>query len=236
MRTEAEMTTLLSPEIAATLQRHGLPTEAKLLLVNVPEAIRNLLRERDILQLEDARGVVVAARTHRLVSVVTRAEEAPGILRALARAQQVVGTVVLGEGLTEAQTASLRSQGAMEIVKNPGSTTWLPILRRVFDFRGLSMLELLHRCEAKRLTERELELLGQPPDALSDDLTMSLPPPLPVGPMSTYNLEEASESFETAYIDRVQQLCGSAREAAEFLGVSSATLSRRLRREMSNGA
>ncbi|CAN0574892.1 unnamed protein product, partial [Laminaria digitata] len=44
-------------------------------------------------------------------------------------------------------------------------------------------------------------------------------------------LDEASEAFETAYIDRVQQLCASAREAAVHLGVSSATLSRRLRRE-----
>jgi transcriptional regulator of aromatic amino acid metabolism len=66
---------------------------------------------------------------------------------------------------------------------------------------------------------------------MTDDLNTFQPPPLPVGPISAYNLEEASEAFERAYIDRVQHLCDSAREAAQRLDVSAATLARRLRKE-----
>ena len=62
-----------------------------------------------------------------------------------------------------------------------------------------------------------MDLLGYPPETMTDDLTTFQPPPLPVGPISTYNLEASSEAFERAYIDRVQLLCESAREAAKYL-------------------
>src|SRR5215510_1767839 len=106
-----------------------------------------------------------------------------------------------------------------------------PPISTLFPYTTLFRSIIAHRCESKRLHQRELELLGHPPETMSDDLNTFQPPPLPVGPMSIYNLDEASEAFEKAYIDRVQHLCASAREAAVYLGVSSATLSRRLRRE-----
>lgn len=129
--------------------------------------------------------------------------------------------------------ARYRGQGAMDLVgPHTPLETVLGLLRRGIEFRALSLLELVHRCESRRLDAREAELIGTRPADVSDQLVTHQAPPLPVGPLSTYTLDEASEAFERAYIDRVQQLCQSAREAAVCLGVSSATLSRRLRREV----
>ncbi len=174
---------------------------------------------------------VRAARTHRLLVVISNGDLAPTLLRALGSESISVGVVGYVPEASSISPATLRSFGVMEVIKDFEETTLTTILRRGLDFRALLSLELAHRCESKRLHQRELELLGHPPETMSDDLNTFQPPPLPVGPMSTYNLDEASEAFEKAYIDRVQHLCASAREAAVYLGVSSATLSRRLRRE-----
>lgn len=229
---------LLSPEIGSVLERHGISAEPVVLLFEADAArapLASLLPPESLLVPGSVEELVSAVRRHRISGILMGAGVAPRALEALARAHQTVGVIVC-DRVDEPAAAALRSQGVMEIVPDPERAPWPPLLRRLVDYRALVILELQHRCEAKRLSERELELLGQPPESMSDDLTTNIPPPLPVGPMSTYNLEEASESFETAYIDRVQQLCASAREAAEYLGVSSATLSRRLRREAASGA
>lgn len=230
---------LLSSEVASALEKHGLPTQPSFQLLDV-EILRprvEALVPPELVQVHDsAASVAKATRAHRLTGVLVGQSSAAGLLETLAREQQVVAVVVHQTEPDESVAAALRSRGVMEIISGDGPSDLLPLLRRIVDYRALLALELQHRCESKRLSERELELLGQPPESMSDDLTTSQPPPLPVGPMSTYNLDEASEAFETAYIDRVQQLCASAREAAEFLGVSSATLSRRLRRESAHGA
>lgn len=230
---------LISPEVAAVLDKHGIPAVPQFQVLDCGALLPVLepIVGRDRIHVhERPQDVVRAVRAHRVTGVVVGRRSAAALLDALAQENQVVGVVVYQPEADESAAAALRSRGVMEIVTETSPRSWPALLRRVIDYRALLILELQHRCESKRLAERELELLGQPPESMSDDLTTHQPPPLPVGPMSTYNLEEASESFETAYIDRVQQLCASAREAAEHLGVSSATLSRRLRREATHGA
>lgn len=230
---------LISPEVASVLEKHGINTEPSFQILDGSDLYGTLepVVGRDRLQVHSTPlSVARAVRAKRITGVLVGRQSAGALLSALAHEHQTVGVVVYQPEVDESAAAALRSQGVMEIVTSLDRADWPELLRRIIDYRALLVLELQHRCESKRLAERELELLGQPPESMSDDLTTHQPPPLPVGPMSTYNLEEASESFETAYIDRVQQLCASAREAAEHLGVSSATLSRRLRKEAAHGA
>ena len=230
---------LISPEVASVLDRHGIASEPFLQVLDCEPLLPMLekLVGRDHFQVHPGPlEVARAVRMHRATGVIVGRRSATRLLETLARENQTVGIIVHQPEVDESAAAALRSQGVMEIASEAQPPNWPVLLRRVIDYRALLILELQHRCESKRLAERELELLGQPPESMSDDLTTHQPPPLPVGPMSIYNLEEASESFETAYIDRVQQLCASAREAAEHLGVSSATLSRRLRKEATHGA
>lgn len=174
---------------------------------------------------------VKAARSTRIAVIVAGEDAVPAVLEGLAADNLAIGVIAHQPGGNADASSNLRAAGAMDVVSELTEEALLPLLNRGLDFRALLALELASRCEARRLLDRELEILGHPPESMSDDLTTFQPPPLPVGPMSVFNLEEASEGFERAYIDRVQQLCGSAREAALHLGVSSATLSRRLRRE-----
>ena len=230
---------LISPEVAAVLERHGIDGQPRFQLLDadgVRGRIEELVGAERVVVHDSPATVTRAVRSDRLTGVIVGQSSAVPLLEALAREHQVVSVVVHQEQADESVAATLRSRGVMELVVGSGPDDLLSLLRRVIDYRALLVLELQHRCESKRLFERELDLLGQPPESMSDDLTTNQPPPLPVGPMSTYDLDEASESFETAYIDRVQQLCASAREAAEYLGVSSATLSRRLRKEAAHGA
>jgi hypothetical protein len=175
--------------------------------------------------------VAAGARRHRLSTVVTHARQAGDVMKALTAESTLVGVLVYDPDGFESSSAALRAQGAMDVIADLDAENWASTLSRAFDFRGLLLLELDHRCESKRLSQRELELLGEPPESLSDDLDTFQPPPLPVGPMSIYDLDSASDAFETAYIERVQFLCSSSREAAQVLGVSPATLSRRQRKE-----
>lgn len=230
---------LISAEVAEVLERHGIAPDPYLYVVGAeelwPTVVQTIGPERTV-RVSSVEELVAGVRSNRMSGVLVGAAQAVDVLTALSRSNQTIGVVVYDPDLDDGGAAALRSRGVMEIVVDPATTPWGALLRRVIDYRALLVLELQHRCEAKRLAERELELLGQPPESMSDDLTTSSPPPLPVGPMSIYNLEEASEAFEGAYIDRVQQLCNSAREAAEYLNVSSATLSRRMRREAAHGA
>lgn len=228
------MVALLSSDVESALKAHGIPTHLQIGVVNCDEAVPILMR---IAQphgfsvygsIEDA---VRGARTHRLMVLVAGGDVVLPLVRALSADSISMGVIgYVPEGST-ISPAVLRSFGIMEVVRELNEAALVPALRRGLDVRALLALELLHRCESKRLHLRELELLGHPPETMSDDLNTFQPPPLPVGPMSVYDLDEASEAFERAYIDRVQHLCASAREAAVYLGVSSATLSRRLRRE-----
>lgn len=228
---------LLSPEVESALKAHGIPTLTHVGVVGCDEAVPILTRltPNALSVYGSIEEAVRGARTHRILVLVAGAETALPLLRALnADTTGSSGSIGVIGYLAEAASTSpavLRSFGTMDVFRELSEAALVPVLRRGLDVRALLALELLHRCESKRLHQRELELLGHPPETMSDDLSTFQPPPLPVGPMSTYDLEEASEAFERAYIDRVQHLCASAREAAVHLGVSSATLSRRLRRE-----
>lgn len=224
---------LLTHDIETVLKGHGIPVRPHVVVHGCPDAVPVVsgLAGDEVTVTDNHGEVVQALRASRVVAVITNAEKAGPLIRALSGENLTTGVLVIdlvGDGTS---AAHLRAQGAMDVVSSLDAATLQPLLRRALDFSALLTLELAHRCESRRLLNRELELLGQPPESMSDDLSVFQPPPLPVGPLSVYNLEEASEAFETAYIDRVQQLCASAREAAVHLGVSSATLSRRLRRE-----
>ncbi len=230
---------LVSPEIEAVLKKHGMAVRGHVVTLGCAEvlpAIEQICGESgdEVTQVDSMPEAIKALRQQRIVTVVVGAEHAGGLIRQLNAENLSVGAIAFDNSENEDRGAQLRAAGAMDVF-HQGQHDLRALLRRGLDFAALLQLELAHRCESRRLTNRELELLGQPPESMSDDLSVFQPPPLPVGPLSVYNLEEASEAFETAYIDRVQQLCNSAREAAVFLGVSSATLSRRQRRESANG-
>lgn len=225
---------LLSSEVEHSLKAHGIPSALHVGVLGCDDAVPVLSRiagAKSVHAFATVDDAVRAARSHRLLALLAGGEIAPTLMRALGA--ESISAAVIGFVPDGASTspAVLRSCGVMEVVKDFEESNLTQILKRGLDFRALLALELAHRCESKRLHQRELELLGHPPETMSDDLNTFQPPPLPVGPMSIYNLDEASEAFEKAYIDRVQHLCASAREAAVYLGVSSATLSRRLRRE-----
>lgn len=224
---------LVSPEIASSLESHGIPTEGWVQVYDCPDAAEILegvpsLRVR---RHEDVDAVLSAVRRRELSVIVGHARSVGPLLSRLQQDGAILGVIVYDPEGHDSNSAALRARGVLDVVDVLDVDHLVAVLRRALDFRALLLLELDHRCESKRLSQRELELLGEPPDQLSDDLDVFQPPPLPVGPLSTYNLEEASESFEAAYISRVHQLCSSSREAAQVLGVSPATLSRRQRKE-----
>jgi hypothetical protein len=227
---------LLSSEIESVLKEHGIPTDTHVVLLECDRLIdplRQVLGAERVSLVTGVPEAIKAARSHRVVATVAGCDIAGSLVRALNADNLTVGVIAAdldGDGSVSAQ---LRAGGVMDVATSPDPAALEPLLSRALDFSALLVLELAHRCESRRLLNRELELLGQPAESMSDDLSVFQPPALPVGPLSVYNLEEASEAFETAYIDRVQHLCASAREAAVHLGVSSATLSRRLRRETS---
>lgn len=228
------MTTLLSSELELALKSHGIPTQTHIGVLEydaVVPLLTALVPEKGVSVYASVDEAVRGTRAHRLTVLTVGASVASPVLRALNDDNVVVGVIAHVPEGAPVSAAVLRSFGVMDVVRDPDDKALVPLLRRGMDFRALLQLELAHRCESKRLERRELELLGHPPQTMSDDLNTFQPPPMPVGPMSVYNLDEASEAFERAYIDRVQHLCASAREAAVYLGVSSATLSRRTRRE-----
>ncbi|MGF1510166.1 MAG: hypothetical protein ACFB9M_11765 [Myxococcota bacterium] len=225
---------LVSPQVSTILMAHGIATEPHIELYDAAEVqglIARILGAQGLHEHATLQDVASAARRHRLSVVVTHARSAPEMLETLSRENLVVGVLVFDPEGFESNSAALRAQGVMDVLTALEQDDWAAALTRGFDFRGLLLLELDHRCESKRLSQRELQLLGEPPESLSDDLDTFQPPPLPVGPLSVYDLETASDAFETAYIERVQYLCSSSREAAQVLGVSPATLSRRQRKE-----
>lgn len=226
--------TLVSSDVASTLETHGIPTEGRVEVYDCPEAaeaVRALDLGVPVSAHGDVESLLAAVRRRELAVVLGHARSITRLLRRLQQDGLVLGVLVYDPDGHDSNSAALRAQGVMDVLPNLEPDGLRVQLQRAFDFRALLLLELDHRCESRRLVQRELELLGEPPDQLSDDLDVFQPPPLPVGPLSTYNLDEASDAFETAYIGRVQQLCSSAREAAQVLGVSPATLSRRQKRE-----
>lgn len=225
---------LVSPEIATILDAHGIPAEGRIEVYDCAEAedaLGELSVSVPVTSHATLDQLMASVRRREVSAVFGHARSAAALLRRLQQEGSSLGVVVYDPEGHDSNSAALRAQGVMDVVLDLEPATLEPLLRRAMDFRALLLLELDHRCESKRLVQRELELLGEPPDQLSDDLDTFQPPPLPVGPLSIYNLEEASEAFETAYIGRVQQLCSSAREAAQVLGVSPATLSRRQKRD-----
>jgi len=226
---------LVSPEIASILEAHGIPTEGRVDVFDCAEAkaaLETFVPAGQVATHATLDDLMVAVRRRELSVVCGHARSASELLRRLQHEALTLGVVIYDPRGHDSDSAVLRAQGVMDVVTDVEPSTLEPATRRAMDFRALLLLELDHRCESRRLAQRELELLGEPPDQMSDDLDTVQPPPLPVGPLSTYNLEEASEAFETAYIGRVQQLCSSAREAAQVLGVSPATLSRRQKRDL----
>ncbi|MEM7675942.1 MAG: hypothetical protein AAF449_08060 [Myxococcota bacterium] len=231
----------MSPEIEAVLKKHGMTASGRVVTLGIPEVlpvVEQICSDTgdEIVRADTPIDAVKALRQGRISAAVAGMEHAGGLVRQLNIENLSVGVLAFDSSESAGKGAQLRAAGAMDVFQRGAEGNLSGLLRRALDFAALLQLELAHRCESRRLTNRELELLGQPPESMSDDLSVFQPPPLPVGPLSVYNLEEASEAFETAYIDRVQQLCNSAREAAVFLGVSSATLSRRQRRESANGS
>ena len=232
---------LVSPEIESVLKKHGMAIRGHVVILDchdVLSVIEQICAETgdEVNRVDTVADAVKALRQQRIATAVVGAEHAGSLVRQLNSENLSVGVLAYDNSAEGDRAAQLRAAGVMDVFTEGGDGPMRGLLRRGLDFAALLQLELAHRCESRRLTNRELELLGQPPESMSDDLSVFQPPPLPVGPLSVYNLEEASEAFETAYIDRVQQLCSSAREAAVFLGVSSATLSRRQRRETANGS
>lgn len=230
---------LLSNEFQAVLKLQGISTDTyvgALECKDIVPALRNIASDSMVIEFSDVSEAVQASRTTGHFVVLCGVKFVQPLLQAIGPdASTTMAVIAIGEPGGDAPSApSLRSAGAMEVVAEPTEENLVKAVRRGLEFRAMRALELAHRCEARRLFNRELDLLGHPPEHMTDDLNTFQPPPLPVGPISVYNLDEASESFERAYIDRVQHLCSSAREAALHLDVSAATLARRLRREGSN--
>lgn len=228
---------MLTPEVSSVLELQGLDLETRVAAFDCEpqtvEVLRRLVGEASFTaptKVEEAARVAKSSENWVLVAPSRRVAE---LLQALGSdVNSTIAVIALGAPEPGGPSAAmLRALGAMAVAEDPTEQTLEHHLRRGFEFRALRALELLHRCEARRLRRREMDLLGHPPETMTDDLTTFQPPPLPVGPISTYNLEASSEAFERAYIDRVQLLCESAREAAKYLDVSAATLARRLRRE-----
>ncbi|MCC7383855.1 MAG: hypothetical protein IT384_18580 [Deltaproteobacteria bacterium] len=224
---------LIRPEVDAVLRTQGITTEVHLGLLDCDELkpmLEHALEGAKVDLLKSADDGARAARSAAHYVLLATGRHVMQLIQLLGTdVATIVAIIAVGsEGPT---AATLRSMGAMAVVPEPTQDNLVPLIKRGIEYRALRALELAHRCEARRLARREMDLLGHPPETMTDDINTYQPPPLPVGPISTYNLEEASEAFERAYIDRVQHLCASAREAAQYLDVSAATLARRLRKE-----
>jgi hypothetical protein len=228
---------LLTPEVRSVLELQGIGLQTYVGCLgcspDLLEKLRSIAGESKVVEMSDLESAAKAAKSSDHYVLVSSIGRVQALLSAIgADAASTIAVIAVGRpGSDEPSPAMLRSLGAMAVEEDPSPATLDGLLRRGFEFRALRALELAHRCEARRLKRRELNLLGHPPETMTDDLSTFQPPPLPVGPISTYNLEDSSEAFERAYIDRVQLLCESAREAAKYLDVSAATLARRLRRE-----
>lgn len=228
---------LLTPEIRSVLELQGLSDETRVAAFDCDaptlEVLGRLVGEGALSPFTKPEDAARVAKTADNWVLVAPSARVPELLDAVGSdVNSTIAVIALGApGPDGPSAAMLRARGAMAVVEHPTEPALEQHLRRGFEFRALRALELLHRTEARRLRRREMDLLGHPPETMTDDLTTFQPPPLPVGPISTYNLEASSEAFERAYIDRVQLLCESAREAAKYLDVSAATLARRLRRE-----
>ncbi|MBI4817129.1 MAG: hypothetical protein HY791_12780 [Deltaproteobacteria bacterium] len=221
------MVILFRDEVLDALRWQGIRTEG---LVGVLGAHRALEAIQAVIPgathaLTSVTEAVRAARSSRLVALVVELRAAEELVEALGSDAESVGIVAMGD------LGAARPRGVLAVVEDPTWDDLFPPLRRSFELRALHTLEHAHRCEAKRISRREHELLGEPPETLSDDLELCHPPPLPVGPTSSYDLESLADAFEQAYVERVQLLSESIREAAEKLDVSSATLGRRKRRD-----
>jgi hypothetical protein len=227
---------IFSSEIESALKSHGIEPDLRVVALDCSAALPALERlagDGKVIALTQVLEAVKIAKGLRLVAMIASPEMAGPLVRGLVAENQTIGVLSYSPPDDGPGSAILRAAGVMDVLPELTEAALLAPLRRALDYSALHALELAHRCESRRLLNRELDLLGQPPESMSDDLLGVQPPPLPVGPLSVYNLDEASEAFETAYIERVQQLCASSREAAVHLGVSSATLSRRTRRESS---
>jgi hypothetical protein len=200
---------------------------------DVVPILRSIAGDSMVIEFSDVDEAVRGARSIGHFVIVAGTGIAVPLLQAIgadvANTVAVIAAGPLAEGGPTA--ASIRSAGATAVLTDPTEESLKRLVKRGLEYRALRALELAHRIEGLRLRRRELDLLGHPPEHMTDDLDTFQAPPLPVGPTSVYNLEQASEDFERAYIDRVQHLCASSREAALHLDVSAATLARRLRRE-----
>jgi hypothetical protein len=232
---------LLRSEITNVLRTQGIDTSAHIGLLDAgagtPAMLQQLSAEAEVVDFKGLDEAVRAARSGMNFVFVVGVKSVLTLIEHLG-AEGGGSVPIIAVGGEGPSAANLRSAGAMAVVTDPTEEVLRPLVRRGLEYRALRALELAHRCEARRIRRREMDLLGHPPETMTDDLSTFQPPPLPVGPISTYNLEDASDAFERAYIDRVQHLCASAREAAQYLDVSAATLARRLRKEgvVPNGA
>ncbi|MFO0723307.1 MAG: hypothetical protein U1E65_05970 [Myxococcota bacterium] len=224
---------LFIPEIESALKLQGLSSDGFVGLLDaefIRPLVASIVGADRVVDLKSVDAAVRAARSSANYAFVMGPKTASQVAAALgADANSIVAMIAVGSDGSPA--SSLRANGVMAVLTDATEGTLKPLLLRGLEFRALRALELAHRCEARRIHRREMELVGHPPETMTDDLNTHQPPPLPVGPISAYNLEEVSEAFERAYIDRVQHLCDSAREAAQYLDVSAATLARRLRKE-----
>jgi len=218
----------------SVLRLQGISTDTHVGLLDI-EHLRPLVVASapgaNVESLATTEAAIKASRSSANYVLLMDAKAVPSFVQALGGdPSSMVAVIAIGNG-DGPSAGTLRAMGVMAVVVDPTETSLRGLIRRGMELRALRALELAHRCESRRLVRREMDLMGYPPETMTDDLNTYQPPPLPVGPISTYNLEEASESFERAYIDRVQHLCASAREAAQYLDVSAATLARRTRKE-----
>ena len=233
---------MLSNEFQAVLKVQGLSTDCYIGVYDCDQVVgtlQGLAGDAMVIELADTAEAVRGARSPGHFVLIVGTQSASQVLAAIAAdTSSLIAVIAVGEVSEDGPSAaSLRSSGVMDVIVSPDEAILRSALKRGLEFRALRALELAHRCESARLLRRELDLLGHPPEYMTDDLSTFQPPPLPVGPTAVYDLDQASELFEKAYIDRVQHLCASAREAALHLDVSAATLARRLRKESSeNGA
>jgi len=227
---------LLSPEFQSVLKLQGLSTESYVGVLGCKDDLdflRTTAHDGIFIEFSEVSEAVRAARSTKNFVIICDAVNAPVLVDAIGHdLSSTVAVIVLGALEDDGPSAaSLRASGIMSVLNTLDSASVKSALSRGLEFRALKSLELSHRCESQRLALRELDLMGHPPENMTDDLNSVQPPPLPVGPISPYNLDESSESFERAYIERVQHLCASSREAAVYLDVSAATLARRQRKD-----
>jgi hypothetical protein len=227
---------LLNNDFQAVLKNQGISTDTYVGVYGCPNivpALRAIAGDSMVVEVSDEAEAAQGARSTAHWVLLVHVAQVMSVIRTIGGdVASTVAVIAIGKAPEGGpSSAELRSAGAMDVCEDPSEENLRRIVRRGLEFRALRALELAHRCESRRLTQRELDLLGHPPEHMTDDLSTFQPPPLPVGPSSNYSLEEASEAFERSYIDRVMHLTASAREAATFLDVSAATLARRTKRD-----